>query len=109
MATILDLGRAVTASDPSDHVYGLMGMFQPDLSELVAPNFDALVSDIFRDFALFVVDVGGQLDIIYHDRKGNELEKSDMPLWVPDPSQEPKDYITILDPVSQAAGTSKPV
>ncbi|KAH8787410.1 hypothetical protein BGZ57DRAFT_448975 [Hyaloscypha finlandica] len=103
---MLDLGRA---SGPSGHVYGLMGMFQPDLSKLVAPNYDASVSDVFQDFALSVIDVSGQLDIIYHGRKGNELEKSDMPSRVPDWSQEPKDYITILDPVFQAAGTSKPV
>jgi hypothetical protein len=108
LAAIPDLGRAAKASDPSDHVYGLMGMFQPDLSKLVAPNYDASVSDVFRDFALSVIDVGGQLNIIYHGRKGNELEKSDMPSWVPDWSQEPKDYITILDPVFQAVGTLKP-
>ena len=106
MAAILDLGRAATASDPSGHVYGLIGTFQPDLSKLVAPNYDASVSGVFRDFALSVIDVSGQLDIIYHGRKGNELEKSDMPSWVPDWSQEPKEYIAILDPVFQAAGTS---
>jgi hypothetical protein len=98
LAAMLDLGRAATASDPSDHVYGLMGMFQPDLSKLVAPNYDASVSGVFRDFALSVIDISGQLDIIYHGRKGNEFEKSDMPSWVPDWSQEPKEYITNTRP-----------
>jgi hypothetical protein len=109
LASILDLGRAAKASDPRDHVYGLMGIFQPDLSKLVAPNYDASISDVFRDFALSVIDVSGQLDMIYHGRKGNELGKLDIPSWVPDWSQEPKDYITILNPVVQAAGTSKPI
>ena len=63
-AKILDLSRAVSASDPRDHVYGLAGLFQPKISKTIAPNYKAAISDVFRNFTLSVIDVTGDLDII---------------------------------------------
>lgn len=105
---MLDFSRAAEASDPRDHVYGLAGMFQPDLSKLIAPNYEASISEVFRDFTLSVIEASDEFDIICHGRKGT-LEGSEMPSWVPDWSQEPEDYITSFDPVFQAAGITKPV
>jgi len=109
LGTVMDLSRNSEASDPRDHVYGLAGLFQPDLSKIIAPDYTASIKEVFRDFALSVIDVTGSLDIICQTRRGHDLENSEMPSWVPDFSKKSKDYITALNPLYHAAGTSKPV
>jgi len=109
LANVLDLSRTASSSKPRDHIYGLAGLFQPNLSKIIAPTYTASVSDVFRDFTLSVIDVTGSLDIICQTRRGHDLEKSEMPSWVPDFSKEPGDYVTALYPLFHAAGTSKPL
>lgn len=107
---LLDLSRYTKASDVRDHIYGLAGLIQPDISKLIAPDYEATSSDMFRDFTLSVIEATGELDIIYQARRGNTLEDMDMPSWVTDWSQQPADYLTIQEPKNfQAAGNSKPI
>jgi hypothetical protein len=104
-----DLGRSAEASDPGQHVFRLIGLFQPEVSKLRAPNYDASISEGFRDFTLSVIEVSGGPDIICHGRKGNGLEESEMPSWMPSWSQKPGDDLTTFDPVFHATEKSNPV
>lgn len=48
---MLDLGRKSLATDPKDKVYGLLGMLGPSVVDLITPDYDAALPEVFTNFA----------------------------------------------------------
>jgi hypothetical protein len=78
---LLSLGRTVFATDPRDKVYGFLGMMEPSLRDLIIPDYNATVLDVYRDFVKATIEVNGSLDVIRHSYPTTRKE---LPSWVPD-------------------------
>ena len=48
---MLDLGRKSLATDPKDKIYGLLGMLGPSVVNLITPDYDATLPEVFTNFA----------------------------------------------------------
>jgi hypothetical protein len=78
---LLSLGRTVFATDPRDKVYGFLGMMESSLVDLILPDYNATVLDVYRDFVKSTIKVNGSLDVIRHSYPTTRKE---LPSWVPD-------------------------
>ena len=78
---LLNLGRSVYATDPRDKVYGFLGLMEPSLVDLIVPDYNATVLNVYRDFVKATIEVDGSLDVIRHSHPSLREE---MPSWVPD-------------------------
>lgn len=70
-------------TDARDKVYGILGLVDPALSDVLVTDYEKPVTQIFQEFAVAVIQVTGKLDIIYQRRVDMESD-SYLPSWVPD-------------------------
>jgi hypothetical protein len=64
-------------SDPRDKVFGLLGLFPPELSRLIHPRYTDSPRDVFRNAAIAFIECTGSLDILTLSG----------PSWIPDWSE----------------------
>jgi hypothetical protein len=48
---MLDLGRKSLATHPRDKIYGLLGMLGPSVVDLISPDCDSTLPEVFTNFA----------------------------------------------------------
>ena len=77
----LELSRTVSATDPRDKVYGLLGLMDESVAGLIKPDYTSTVAGVYRSFALAVIKGTGSLDTLRHCPS---TDRSLFPSWVPD-------------------------
>ena len=79
---LLNLHRDCAATDPRDHIYGLLGL-SGDAHDLgLMPNYNLSVQDVYKDLTVKHICRTRSLDIICGCRR--ERNFVDLPTWVPD-------------------------
>lgn len=75
------------ATDPRDHIYGLLSLFPPDIHQLVQPDYTKSTTSVFVDFALVTYArqfwMISQAGIGHIHSRRKQTGCSDMPTWVP--------------------------
>lgn len=75
--------RLFQATDPRDHIYGLLGFINESDPSYVPPDYERTFSEIYRDFVRKTIQRSGSLDIL-GQIDGLVGEASVLPSWVPD-------------------------
>ena len=70
-------------TDPKDKVYGILGLVDQGIANLVSPNYALTITEIFTDFAKAVIMSTGKLNLLTMSRVGGKARLC-LPTWVPD-------------------------
>ena len=101
---LLHLTRTVFSTDPRDKVYGLLGLMEKPVVNLIKPDYKDTVVNVYRSFTLAAIEGTGSLDVLRHSTLN---EGTTIPTWVPDWTSEPTDStLSIADTAFCASGPS---
>ena len=75
-------GRHHDATNPRDHVYGLLGLVDDPEQSMVAVDYDKKESVVYGDFVKGAIKGSGNLDIL--GQAYSEDEPCTLPSWIPD-------------------------
>lgn len=90
-ATRIHLTPNMGATNPKDHIYGLLGMVS-DVDELgIQVNYKKSCSEIYTEVAVALLQRQSRLQIL--SRCSSPKEQEHLPTWVPDWSIRPKPMI----------------
>ena len=95
LESLVSRGRAFGASNPSDHVFALLGLVGQKVTKLIPVDYSLSYRVAYRDFTRMLIASTGSLTVL-GQIDGNHDEKLES--WVPDWSQPPT-----VDPLSSAA------
>ena len=84
---LLNLSRVVFSTDPRDKVYGLLGLMNEFLANLIKPDYTDTVLNVYRSFTLATIEATGSLDIIRHTVPTAD---STIPSWIPNLTVAPE-------------------
>jgi hypothetical protein len=78
-------------SDPRDHLYGVLGIWQTHSQEStipddIRPNYRAATAEVFRDAIRYNICVEGSLEVLQHINHVSlsEIDSRNLPSWVLD-------------------------
>ena len=77
-------GRHHDATNPRDHIYGLLGLVGDIEQSMIAVDYDKKESVIYGGFVKEVIKRSGNLDILGQAYLGSEDSPSRLPSWIPD-------------------------
>ena len=66
-----------------DKVYGILGLVDQGIADLVSPNYDLAITEVFTNFAKAVITSTGKLNLLVMSRVGGKVRLG-LPTWVPD-------------------------
>ena len=75
--------RLFGATDPRDHIYGLLGLIDESDPSNVPPEYNRIFPEIYQDFVRKTIQRSGTLDVL-GQIDGLVEETSVLPSWVPD-------------------------
>ncbi|KAF2810701.1 HET-domain-containing protein [Mytilinidion resinicola] len=80
---VLSLGIMGIATDPRDHIYGLLGLLPKNILDRIDVDYSATANQVFADFMKIFIEETGELDAIFF-RSQRQTTK---PSWVTDWTQ----------------------
>ena len=80
---VLTMTRSANATDLKDKVYGILGLVDPNIVDLITPDYSLSLQDVYMSFTTAVIRSTGKLDIILSHGRTDARERL-LPSWVPD-------------------------
>jgi hypothetical protein len=82
LASLLRETKGLSATDPRDEIFALLGLADVGFSELFIPNYSFSVSETYISFTRAIIKDSGSLSILADAYR--ESPDPDLPSWVPD-------------------------
>jgi hypothetical protein len=98
LVKVLRVYGACQATDPHDKIYGLLGLsdsFSFPGCNPPAIDYTKSIEDVYRDWARFLIESQGTLDLLYISQRMEHYSK--LPTWVPDWREARHDLLLTLD------------
>jgi Heterokaryon incompatibility protein (HET) len=98
LVKMLRVYGACQATDPHDKIYGLLGLsdsFSFPGCNPPAIEYTKSIEDVYRDWAIFLIETQGTLDLLYISQRMEHDSK--LPTWVPDWRKARHDLLLTLD------------
>lgn len=83
LAYLLSETRGREVTNPQDRVYGVLGLVEAQMRDLITIDYVRTVAETFAEAARSCIQVQGSLEILTHVEV-RRLDKHDFPSWVPD-------------------------
>lgn len=102
MLNILFCLRQRVASEPKDHVFGVLGLLEKylrqDLPTMLVPNYELSMAEIYQNATRFAVEQAGDLQaLLYVSHRSYDQDTAKISSWCPRWDKKPEDD---KDPVS---------
>jgi len=110
LATILRTYGIREATEAHDKIYGLLGLSNAFVfADLTPPgiHYDQPVEDVYTDWARFLINTGGALDLLYVTQR-MEHDPA-LPSWAPDWRKPRQDFLLTLDTFADVFSYAKPI
>ncbi|KAH8656011.1 hypothetical protein BGZ60DRAFT_417620, partial [Tricladium varicosporioides] len=78
--SVLSLGMTAKATNPLDHIYGMLGIMPPLLSDKVEVNYDSKPAEVFASFTRMIIEQTQDLDTIFYVNQKQDMR----PTWAAD-------------------------
>ena len=82
LLSVLEESRQLGATDPRDHLYGILGLFDKYSAMLPSPDYTRTASEIFTDLVLMFLRLSKSVDVL--SNVATMDSSSSRPSWVPD-------------------------
>ena len=93
---ILSFRREAKMSDPRDYIFSLLGLFSPDVSFWLSPNYSTSVKDLFTAVAAHIIRASEKIRILCSVESPKHVDGEAFPSWVPDWSSSSESIRNVL-------------
>ena len=104
---ILGRSRRLRATDPRDHIFGILGLSEMFISRIPAPDYNRTETEVFTDVARSLLTQSQSLYMLSH--ACNIDTSPDRPSWVVNWSEAPQFHIPVVDHLYHASKDSASV